>query len=98
MVPRAYGPGFFGLQVEGSNRSASQLAKLDGAELGFVDGAARAVGGEDGGGIFVEDASQCEEAFAASARTGAADGAEAEALKSAGDEFAVEALADEDRG
>ena len=91
-------PGFFRLQVEAAYGRAADLGEFDGSGFGFVDWAARAVGGEDGRRFVVEDAAQGDEAFAASATAGASDGAEAEELQGARDEFAVEALADEDCG
>ncbi len=72
--------------------------QLDGAHLGLVDGAARAVGGEDGGAAGFDDVGQAEQPLARAAGAGAAHGVEAKHLENAGDQFAVEALADEDDG
>ena len=68
----------------------------DGTHLGLVDGAARAVGGEDGGMAGFDCLLEAEQAFASAARAGAAHGSVAEEIEGAGDEFAVEALADDD--
>lgn len=97
-VPGASGPGVLGFEVEAADGGLADLGELDGAGLGLVDGAARAVGGEDGGGSLFEDVAESDQAFAASAGAGAADGAVAEALEGASDELAVKGLADEDGG
>jgi len=64
----------------------------------LIDGAERAVGSEDGGAAGLDDARQAEQPLARAARAGAAHGIEAEQFEDAGDEFAVEALTDEDYG
>ena len=72
------------------------MGELGDTGLGDHGGAAGAVGG-DGAVVAVEvGALQVAEAGGSVARAGAADGDEAEALDGAGDEFAVEAAADED--
>jgi hypothetical protein len=97
-VPRFHHPSALGLQMKGADGSAGELGELDGAHLGLIDGAERAVGGEDGGAAALDHVDQAHQAFARASRTGAAHGIEAEHPENAGDEFAVEAAADEDNG
>ena len=54
-VPGAHDPGVLGLQMKGADGRAGHLRQLDGAHLGLVDGAARAVGGKDGGAAALDN-------------------------------------------
>src|ERR1700679_2270497 len=49
VVPGVQFPRAFGFEVKGSDGCTAHLGELDGAHFGLIDGAARAVGGEDGG-------------------------------------------------
>ena len=71
-------------------------ASLMGPDLGAVDGAARAVGGEDGGMPGFDDLLEAEQTFARAAGAGAAHRFESEDLESPGDQLAVETPADDD--
>ena len=97
-IPGTHGPGALGLQMKGADGRAGHLRELDGAHLGAIDGTARAVGGEDGGMAALDHLLESQQAFARAAGAGAAHGVKAEELEDARDQFAVEALADEDGG
>lgn len=96
-VPGAELPGAQGEGVEGADAGGlDELGELGGTGLGDHGGAARAVGGHGAdvaGGVGVREVA---ETGGAGAGGRAADGEEAEPLHGAGDEFAVEGLADED--
>jgi hypothetical protein len=95
-VPGAELPGAFGMAVEGADGGAGELGELGDAGLGDHGGAAWTVGG-DGAVVAGEvGAAEVAQAGGAFAGAGATDGDEAEALDGAGDEFAIEATADED--
>ena len=51
--------------MKGSDGCAGELGELNGAEFGFVDWSAGAVGGEDGGLVLLENLAKAEDAFAA---------------------------------
>jgi hypothetical protein len=95
-VPGAELPGAFGVDVEGADVGAGELGQLGDAGLGDHGGAAGAVGGD--GAVVAGEVGAVEVAQAGHgvAGAGAADGDEAETLDGAGDEFAIEAAADED--
>ncbi len=97
-IPGADGPGVLGLQVKGADGRAGHLRQLDGAHLGAVDGAARTVGGKDGRLAAFDHLRQAQQPFARAARAGAAHGMKAEQAENARNQFAVEALADENGG
>lgn len=97
-IPGAEGPAALGVEVKTANGRAGEPGKLDGAGFGAVDGATGSVGGEDGGATGVENLLEAEQGLRAAARAGATHGRVAEKLKDAGDEFPVEALADDDGG
>ncbi len=84
--------------MKSADARAGESGELDGAHFGAINRAAGAVGGEDGGAAAFDDLLEAEQAFARAARAGAAHGFESEELESAGDQFAVEALADDDGG
>ena len=77
-------------------RAPVRCGELDGAQLGAKDRAARTVGGEDRGAAGFNDLLEAKQRLLAAARAGAAHGSVSEELKSARDELAVEALADDD--
>src|SRR6266700_6345903 len=97
-IPGIDDPGALGLQMERPDRNARDLRELDGSHLGVVDGAARAVGGEDGRDAALKHALEAEHAFAAGAGTGAADGVESKKPQCAGNELAIKAAADQNDG
>ena len=97
-IPGVDDPGALGFEMECADGRAGELGELDGARLGAIDGSARTVGGEDGGRAALDDLLEAEEAVAAAGGAGAARGMETEELEGAGDELAVEALADDDGG
>ena len=88
----------FGLEVKGADGRAGHLRQLDGTHLGLIDGAERSVGGEDGGAAGFDDVGQAEQPLARAAAAGTAHGIEAKDFENAGNQLAVEALADEDHG
>jgi hypothetical protein len=95
-VPGAGLPGALRVDVEGAHGGVGQFGELDDSDLGDHGGAAGAVGG-DGAVVAVKvDTVEIAQADGAVAGAGAADSDEAEALDGTGDEFAVEAAADED--
>ena len=95
-VPGVNHLGSLWLEMERAYRSSGELGKFQGTHLGAVDGPARPIGCENGRSSFVENAAQAEDSLLAPAGTGASNGVVAEKLECAGDQFAVEALADED--
>src|ERR1700738_3153654 len=95
-IPGVDNPCALRLQMKCADGGAGALRELDGAHLGLVDGAARAVGSEDRRCAAFEYALEPHQAFAARAGTGAADRTKAKEPQSAGDELAVETAADED--
>lgn len=95
-VPGAKLPRAVGVGVEGANGGVDELGQLGDAGLGDHCRAARAVGGDAAVVAAQVGALEVAQADGAVAGAGAADGDEAETLDSAGDEFSVEALADED--
>jgi len=74
-----------------------ELCKTDWARFRLIDRAAWPVGSEDGRCAAIENTTQCDKAFAAAARAGAANGMIAETLKSTRNELAIKGLADKDR-
>ena len=84
------------MDVEGPHRGVDELGQLDDAGLGDLCRAAGAVGGNGAVVPGEVGALQVAQSGSAVARAGAANGDEAEPLDRAGDEFAVEAAADED--
>ncbi len=96
-VPGAKLPGAEGEGVEGADGgSVDERGQLRGSGFGDHGGAARAVGGDGADAARGVGALEVAEAGGSGAGGGAADGEEAETLDRAGDEFAVEAAADED--
>ncbi len=94
-VPGTGLPGAMGVDVKGSDGGIDELGKLYNAWFGDHSGASGAVGG-DGAVVAGEvSALQVAQASGSIARAGASDGDEAEPFDRAGDEFAVEAAADE---
>ena len=94
-VPGAELPGTVGMNVTGVDGGVDELCQLGDAGLGHHGRAPGAVGG-DGTVVSGEIGSlEIAEAGGAIAGTGTADGEEAHVLCRAGDELAVEALADE---
>jgi len=85
-----------GVDVAGADRCIDELGELGCAGLGDHGRAAGAVGGN--GAVVASQVGALHVAQARSSVAGAraADGDEAEAFDGAGDEFAVEAAADED--
>jgi len=95
-VPGANLPGAVRMCVEGGDGGVGELGQLSDTGFGDHGGTARAVG-SDGAVVASEvGAMKAAQASGAIARAGAADGDEAKALDRAGDEFAIEASADED--
>src|ERR1700677_842259 len=84
--------------MKSADARAGEGGEADGAGLGSVDRAARTVSREDGGMAGFDDRLEAEEGLLSSARAGTAHGLVTEELESARDQFAVEALADDDRG
>ena len=84
------------MDVEGSDGGINEFGQLDDAGLGDLRGAARAVGSDSTVVSGEVGALQVAQAGSAVTRAGAADGDEAETFDGAGDQFAVEAAADED--
>src|SRR3984957_11682835 len=82
--------------MERADARAGESGELDGAEFRAINRAARSVGGEDRRVAGFDNLLETEQAFARAARAGAAHGFVSEELKRAGDELAVEALADDD--
>lgn len=95
-VPGTGFPGAVRMDVEGSDGGIDELGQLDDAGFGDHGRASGAVGGD--GAVVAGKVGTLQVAQAGSAitGTGAADSDEAEALDGAGDQFAVEAAADED--
>jgi hypothetical protein len=95
-VPGAELPGAMRVDVAGADGSVDELSELGRTGLGDHGGAAGAVGGD--GAVVAGEVGTLHVAQTGSAvaGAGAADGDEAEAFDGAGDEFAVEAAADED--
>ena len=73
-----------------------ERGELDGTGFGDHGRAAWAVGGDRGAVALGVGVGHVAQAGGSAARTGAADGEEAEVLHRSGDEFAVEARRDED--
>src|ERR1039458_2802121 len=82
--------------MKSADARASETGEFDGAGFSLVNRAARAVGGEDRGAAGFDDLLEAEQAFTSAARAGAAHGFVSEETESAGDQFAVEALTDDD--
>jgi len=84
------------VDVEGPNGATDKFGQLDDSGFSHLSRAARAVGGD--GAVVASQVGtlQVAQASGAVARTRAADGDEAEPLDGAGDQFSVEAAADED--
>jgi hypothetical protein len=94
-VPGVGLPCAVGMNVEGSDSGVDEFGQLDDAGFGDLRGTSGAVRGD--GAVVSGDVSalQVAQTGGSVARAGAADGDEAETLDSAGDQFAVEAAADE---
>lgn len=96
-IPGTELPGAEGERIEGSDGGgADELCELGRAGFGDHGGAARAVGGDGTDSALGVGVLEVTEAGRAGAGGRAADGEEAETIDGAGDEFAIEAPADED--
>lgn len=96
-VPGVGLPGAVGVDVEGSDGAADEPGQLGYTGFGDLGGASGAVGGDGtvvSGGV---SALQIAQTGGAVARAGATDSDEAESLDGTGDQFAVEAPADQNR-
>ena len=95
-VPGTQLPGAFREDVEGADGAVDELGELGDARLGHHCGAAGTVGGN--GAVVAGEIGAVDVPQARGYRpgAGASDGDETEAFDGAGDEFAVEAAADED--
>src|SRR5579859_6030936 len=60
-IPGTHHPCALRLQMEDADGRGGELGELDGAHLGLVDGAAGAVGGEDGGAATLDYALEPEQ-------------------------------------
>ncbi len=94
-VPGANFPCLLGVDVEGAYGGTDEFGQLGNAGLGDLGGATRAVGGNSAVVAGEVGALKVAEAAGAVAGAGASNGNEAQALYGAGNEFAVEASADE---
>ena len=95
-VPGAKYPSAMRMEIDGAYRSVDQRGELGDTGLGLLRGASRTVGG-DGDVVAIKVcALQVAQADGSVARAGTTNGNEAEAFYCTGDEFAVEAAADED--
>lgn len=95
-IPGAKLPGSIRVNVEGPDRRTDKLCQLGHTGLGHHVGAARSVGC-DGAVVAIHiRALEVAQANCAVAGAGASNGDEAETLDGTGDEFSIEAAADED--
>src|SRR5208282_6763147 len=95
-IPRFENPGSLRLKMKCSYGCARDLCQLDRAHFGSVNRSARPVRGEDRCTSRLDDVSQTQQPFARPTGTGAAHSIEAEHPENSRDEFAVEAVADQD--
>lgn len=96
VIPGVGLPGAVGVNVEGPDGRTDKLCQLDDAWFGDLSWTARAVGGNGAVTSAEVSAAQVAQTGSAIARTGAANGDEAEPFDCTGNQFAVEALTDED--
>jgi len=87
-----------GLQMEAADGRAGHLRQFDGAHLGLVDGAARAVGGKDGGTTTLNDVRQSHHPTPPAVAAGTAHGVIAKKLQDTRNQFSVKALAYNNHG